>query len=161
MADRSPAPGGCVLCEQPGGTILWKNPLLRVIDACDPVYPGITRVVLNEHIAEMTDLDDVQRGEVMRVVYIVEQVLRDTLRPDKINLAALGNMVPHLHWHVIPRWFGDPHFPQAIWATVGDATPEAVEDWRARHAALRDALPAFHQTLTKRLDHAYSGAARG
>lgn len=52
----------------------------------------------------------------MNVVYAVEAALRALLAPDKINLAALGNMVPHLHWHVIPRWRDDSHFPAAIWA---------------------------------------------
>jgi diadenosine tetraphosphate (Ap4A) HIT family hydrolase len=47
----------------------------------------------------------------------VEAALRSLVAPDKINLAALGNMVPHLHWHVIPRWRDDSHFPAAIWAT--------------------------------------------
>jgi diadenosine tetraphosphate (Ap4A) HIT family hydrolase len=40
------------------------------------------------------------------------------LQPDKINLASLGNMVPHLHWHVVPRWRDDSHFPAPIWAAA-------------------------------------------
>jgi len=46
---------------------------------------------------------------------IVEQALRALIHPDKINLAALGNQVPHLHWHVIPRFADDAHFPDPIW----------------------------------------------
>ena len=42
---------------------------------------------------------------------------REVLRPDKINLASLGNVVPHLHWHVIPRFADDRHFPAPVWAT--------------------------------------------
>ena len=49
--------------------------------------------------------------------------VRETLQPDKINLASFGNMVPHLHWHVIPRWTDDSHFPGAIWATVQRPVP--------------------------------------
>ena len=51
----------------------------------------------------------------MRVVFELEAGLRELLQPDKINLASLGNAVPHLHWHVIPRFRGDPHFPSPIW----------------------------------------------
>ena len=51
----------------------------------------------------------------MATVYAVEQVLRDHLQPAKINLASFGNVVPHLHWHVIPRFADDPHFPQPSW----------------------------------------------
>jgi diadenosine tetraphosphate (Ap4A) HIT family hydrolase len=55
-------------------------------------------------------------------------VLRDALAPTKINLAALGNMVPHLHWHVIARFDWDSHFPQPIWGTrQRDVQPPAAE----------------------------------
>lgn len=37
------------------------------------------------------------------------------MHPDKINLAEFGNMVPHLHWHIIPRYTDDSHFPESIW----------------------------------------------
>jgi diadenosine tetraphosphate (Ap4A) HIT family hydrolase len=49
-------------------------------------------------------------------VFRVEAALRICLQPEKVNLASLGNMTPHLHWHVIPRRSGDPTFPQPIWA---------------------------------------------
>ena len=52
----------------------------------------------------------------MEVVATVERVLRDRLRPTKVNLASLGNVVPHLHWHVIARFDWDGYFPQSIWA---------------------------------------------
>jgi diadenosine tetraphosphate (Ap4A) HIT family hydrolase len=63
----------------------------------------------------MTDLPDDDRAHVMRVVFAVESVLREHLEPLKINLASFGNAVPHLHWHVIPRYADDPHFPQPAW----------------------------------------------
>jgi diadenosine tetraphosphate (Ap4A) HIT family hydrolase len=53
----------------------------------------------------------------MRVVFAVESALRELLKPDKINLASLGNMTPHVHWHVIPRFGNDPHFPQSVWSS--------------------------------------------
>jgi diadenosine tetraphosphate (Ap4A) HIT family hydrolase len=52
----------------------------------------------------------------MNAVLATERALRKALQPDKINLASLGNLVPHLHWHVIPRWRDDSHFPAPIWA---------------------------------------------
>ena len=52
----------------------------------------------------------------MNAVVAVEQVLREHLHPTKINLAALGNAVPHLHWHVIARFDWDSHFPASVWA---------------------------------------------
>lgn len=89
---------------------------MRVVSAGDPDYPGFLRVVWQEHVREVTDLAPVDRAHCLRVVFAVEQALRDTLRPDKINLASLGNQVPHLHWHVIPRFADDAHFPEPVWA---------------------------------------------
>jgi diadenosine tetraphosphate (Ap4A) HIT family hydrolase len=54
----------------------------------------------------------------MDVVFATERALRRIMQPDKINLASLGNVVPHLHWHVIPRWRDDSHFPAPIWAAA-------------------------------------------
>ena len=51
----------------------------------------------------------------MDLVCAIEQVLLERLLPAKINLASLGNMVPHLHWHVVARFDWDSHFPQPIW----------------------------------------------
>jgi diadenosine tetraphosphate (Ap4A) HIT family hydrolase len=64
----------------------------------------------------MTDLSDADRTRFMTLVFAVERCLRALLAPSKINLASLGNMVPHLHWHVIPRFADDPHFPNAVWS---------------------------------------------
>ena len=64
----------------------------------------------------MTDLTPADRAHCLRVVFAVEQVLRDVLRPDKVNVASLGNQVPHVHWHVIPRFADDAHFPDPVWA---------------------------------------------
>ncbi len=105
----------CELCATPGGTVLWRDLRCCVVPVEEPGYPGFCRVIWNTHIREMSDLDADNRAHCMRVVFAVEQVLRAAMRPDKINLASLGNMVAHLHWHIIPRFADDPHFPQPIW----------------------------------------------
>lgn len=117
----------CPLCDTPGGDLLWQDEFCRIVRVTDtPDYPGFCRVILNRHVAEMTDLLPAERARLMMTVMKVEQVLRDLLRPDKINLAALGNVVPHVHWHVIPRFFDDPHFPNPIWGVRLRDTPHAV-----------------------------------
>ena len=70
----------------------------------------------------------------MDAVYATESALRELLSPDKINLASLGNAVPHLHWHVIPRWRDDRHFPKSIWAAPErpTAAPRLVDATRLR-----------------------------
>lgn len=89
----------------------WR--VVRVLDNTD--HPAFWRVIWNEHAAELTDLVPEQRSALMQVVCKVEAVVRRELQPHKVNLASLGNLVPHLHWHVIARWSDDPHFPQPIW----------------------------------------------
>jgi diadenosine tetraphosphate (Ap4A) HIT family hydrolase len=106
---------GCMFCEEACGEILWEGDLCRAVWAYEADYPGLCRVVWDRHVKEMTDLDLDDRNRMMRVVFALEQALIQVLGPEKVNLASLGNQVPHLHWHVIPRFKGDPHFPFAIW----------------------------------------------
>lgn len=106
----------CELCSRTGGELLWQGEHCRVVHVEEPGYPGFCRVIWQAHVKEMTDLSEDDREHLMEVVFAVEAVLREQLEPAKINLASLGNVVPHLHWHVIPRFADDPHFPQPIWA---------------------------------------------
>ena len=144
--------GDCLLCHSPGGTVLWQNERLRVIDANDALYPGLTRVIWTAHVVEMTDLNAAEQTELLRIVLLVEHVQRTELKPDKVNLAAFGNVVPHLHWHVIPRWQDDPHFPQAVWAALPKADAQAQTAQEARRARVQQQLNAYHQALVARLD---------
>ena len=105
----------CELCTQTGGEVLWRDKRCRVVLIAEPDYAGFCRVIWNDHVREMTDLSDADRRHCMRVVLAVEQALRRVLNPHKINLASLGNMTPHVHWHVIPREKRDAHFPNPVW----------------------------------------------
>jgi diadenosine tetraphosphate (Ap4A) HIT family hydrolase len=106
----------CPLCTTDGGELLWKNDEMRVICANEPDYPGFCRVIWNEHVAEMSQLSVDQRARLHHIVMLVEKAIIDVMHPDKVNLAALGNMVPHLHWHIIPRYQLDVCFPGSVWS---------------------------------------------
>ncbi len=106
----------CPLCLQAGGEVLWDDGFARVVLVGDADHPGFCRVILNAHKKEMTDLAEFDRNRLMDVVFTAEKLLRELLQPEKINLASFGNMVPHLHWHVIPRYADDPHFPGTVWS---------------------------------------------
>lgn len=140
----------CELCEQPGGKPIWQDGACRVVRVADADYPGYCRVVWNEHVSEMSDLTAAEQRHLSCVVNALESALRRLYRPDKMNLASLGNVVPHLHWHVIPRWRDDRHFPHPIWAApVRDAAPARAD--------IDDA--ALHDALVQVLAEAQGGAA--
>ena len=131
----------CVLCDTDGGQLVWRGDHLRVIRADEAGFPAFYRVVWNAHVAEFSDLDAGARQHCMDAVTVMERVLREHLAPAKINLAALGNMVPHLHWHVIARFGWDSHFPAPVWAAAQRERDGAQED------ALRARLPALDARL--------------
>ncbi len=105
----------CPLCIEDGGICLVRTKQYRIVAPREPEFLGLIRVIWNEHVVEMTDLDILPRNDFMRAVYFVEESVRQMMNPDKINLASLGNAVPHLHWHIIPRWLDDSYFPLPIW----------------------------------------------
>lgn len=141
----------CPLCHPVGELVLWRGERLRVVAVDDADHPGYTRVVWNDHAAEMTDLSPQERQALMDAVWRVEQAQRQCLRPDKINLAQFGNMVPHLHWHIIPRWRDDSHFPQAIWAPAPERAPGQHQAWQARRPLVEQQLSDYHSRLAAAL----------
>jgi diadenosine tetraphosphate (Ap4A) HIT family hydrolase len=117
---------GCVFCDGDGGARLWRDTRCRVVLTDEP-FAGFCRVIWNVHVREMTDLSAPDREHFMLVVYTVESALRARLAPIKMNLASLGNQTPHLHWHVIPRFADDSHFPNPVWAPrQRDAVPRTL-----------------------------------
>ena len=136
----------CVLCDSDGGQLVWRGDKLRVIRADEAGFPAFYRVIWNTHVAEFSDLSAAERAHCMQAVALVEQTLREQLQPTKINLAALGNMVPHLHWHVIARFDWDSHFPAPVWAPPQRARVPAHEQELTRR------LPALNALLCQGLD---------
>ncbi|SPB15182.1 HIT domain-containing protein [Caballeronia novacaledonica] len=131
----------CVFCREDGGEVLWSDDALRVVLADEPDWPGLCRVVWGAHVAEMSDLADGDRARVMTAVNCVERAMRRVLVPEKINLASLGNQVPHVHWHVIPRFSNDSRFPLPIWAPRQRTVSEAqLSKRRAQATLLREQL---------------------
>jgi diadenosine tetraphosphate (Ap4A) HIT family hydrolase len=123
----------CEFCTSSGGEIVWQDALCRVVLVNDQEHPGFCRVIWGKHAREMTDLAETERQRLLHVVCAVEKALRDILAPDKINLASLGNVTPHLHWHVIPRYRDDPHFPNPVWGQKLRSTPRVLPlDFKAK-----------------------------
>lgn len=145
MTKESP----CELCIQPGGEVIYRDDNYRIVLVDDDHYPGFCRVIWNAHVREMTDLSTAERAILIAAVWQVEEAVREVMQPHKINVASLGNVVPHVHWHVIPRYEDDAHFPNPIWGEI-KRTPASAElqKRRALVPALRDAiLDRFNRSL--------------
>jgi diadenosine tetraphosphate (Ap4A) HIT family hydrolase len=135
----------CDLCESMGGELLHQAEQFRVVLVDDDNYPGFCRVIWHAHVKEVTDLPELDRMLLMDVLWQVEIVIREVMQPDKINLASFGNRVPHLHWHVIPRYADDAHFPHPVWGQVQRAAAAATLQIR------RDRLESLRFRLRERL----------
>ena len=101
----------CPLCEAKNEDIIYKDSFVRVI-LVDEI-PGYIRVITNKHIKEFSELNDEEAVNLSLTVKKIEKAMIKFLNPDKINIATLGNMVPHLHIHIIPRYINDPWWPGA------------------------------------------------
>jgi diadenosine tetraphosphate (Ap4A) HIT family hydrolase len=137
---------GCPLCAGDGGVLLWRAQKLRIIAAAEPDFPGFLRIIWQEHVAEMSDLPDADRALLHEVLLRTERTVRQILQPHKINLASLGNMVPHLHWHVIPRWPDDRSFPDSVWSPARRSAEPGL--LLARQAQARALGPALQEALS-------------
>ncbi len=135
---------GCELCEL-AVTPVYRDEQLAVILVDDPAYPGFCRVVWNDHVKEMSDLAPAERMRLNDAVWHVELALREVMAPGKVNVASLGNVVPHLHWHVIPRFADDAHFPNPVWTAPVRTTDESIL------AARRALLPQLSANIARRM----------
>ncbi|MTV40356.1 HIT family protein [Duganella radicis] len=135
----------CNLLAAPGAALVWGDDHLSVVAVDEAGYPGFTRVVWNAHVKEMTDLPAEDRVRIMDVVWAVESAQREVMAPEKVNLASFGNMTPHVHWHVIPRYRDDAHFPNPTWAVAQRASSAEVL------AARRALLPALHAAIVEKV----------
>jgi diadenosine tetraphosphate (Ap4A) HIT family hydrolase len=134
---------GCELCELSAPTVV-DNGKFAVILVDDANYPGFARVIWKDHVREVSDLADADRLLLNDAVYRLELAVREVMQPLKVNVASLGNVVPHLHWHVIPRFADDAHFPAPVWAQAQRTTDEAV--LQARRAL----VPQLAEAIARR-----------
>lgn len=144
-------PVECPLCAANGGALVFQADKYRVTRAAEAGFPAFYRVVWARHVAEFSDLSAGDRALCMAAVNVVEAALREHVQPTKINLAALGNMVPHVHWHVIARFDWDSHFPSPVWCAAlrpVDAVALAAVDAKLAvvDQAIRDGLSVLAPT---------------
>jgi diadenosine tetraphosphate (Ap4A) HIT family hydrolase len=135
----------CAHCEAKGEDRLWSGRLLRVVLVHDSDFEGWCRVIVNDHVSELTDLSKGDRHTVLEAVVALEEALRAELTPVKINIASLGTAAPHLHFHVVPRFADDPTFPEPVWLPPARVTTRSLPD-------------GFHDRMQRRLAEALGPA---
>jgi diadenosine tetraphosphate (Ap4A) HIT family hydrolase len=144
----------CDLCETSGGVIIWRDTDWRLVRVLDPNFPGFYRLISHRHVAEFSELSLEERQRCMALLVWVEAVVIQHLQPIKMNLASLGNVVPHVHWHVVARFDWDSHFPSPIWAAAQrPASPQGL-------SRIQSLLPALDAALALGPAASASRAAR-
>jgi len=116
-------------------------PLCRVLLMRDANYPWLVLVPRRPDLRELYQLDAADQQQYLLESNTVARLLQQLFSPEKLNIAALGNMVPQLHIHHIARYLTDPAWPRPVWGAV-PATPYSSEQWHQRLAELRHAFLA-------------------
>ena len=134
---------GCPMCRR------WEDDSdLRVAELehsfvvlnRDQFYPGYTLLFTKQHATELFHLDRTVRSGLMEEVSCVAEALFALFRPDKINYELLGNMVPHIHWHLVPRHAGEPLWPRPIWSEAHNELLLSPDEYRERIESIREVL---------------------
>jgi diadenosine tetraphosphate (Ap4A) HIT family hydrolase len=106
----------------------------------DQFFAGYCFVFTRDHVTELFHLDPATRQGVMEEVNRVARVLAELFRPTKINYELLGNMVPHMHWHLVPRFTDDPLWPRPIWSEAHAEHLLTADQYAERITLIRGAL---------------------
>lgn len=106
----------------------------------DQFFPGYTLLFTKQHVTELFHLEDHARRVLMDEVSSVAAALATVYQPTKINYELLGNMVPHIHWHLVPRFDDEPLWPQPIWSQPHDERLLLPEGYRQKAELIRRAL---------------------
>jgi diadenosine tetraphosphate (Ap4A) HIT family hydrolase len=135
--------GECVMCAR----VAAEGPLFiadlgtsRVYFNEDQQFPGWVFVVLKRHAVELYDLDARERAALIEEVNRTAQALARVYRPVKMNYELLGNQVPHIHWHLVPRLEGDPEPRWPVWRVQHEPQSLPADDVARRIAQIRAAL---------------------
>lgn len=121
-------------------------PLCQILLMNDSQYPWLILVPRQQGLREICELDEAQLAQFWQESNIVSQVLQEHFHAEKLNIAALGNMVPQLHIHHIARFAADPAWPKPVWGAL-PATPYSESQLAQRLELLRGALLAMDSSF--------------
>lgn len=120
-------------------------PLCRVSLKSDRTWPWLYLVPRRGGIREMHELPAQDQVQLIREIGMAQQALQTLYTPDKINTAALGNMVPQLHIHIFARYKTDAAWPKPVWAIQTDEIPYTETDKLAEIQKLKSCFEKLRQ----------------
>ena len=133
----------CPMCtkwhDEPGQRIAELTHCYVTLNR-DQYFPGYCFVFTRDHVTELFHLDAATRGGVMEEVNRVAAAVFGAFTPAKINYELLGNMVPHMHWHIVPRFTDDPLWPRPIWSEPHEPVTLSPGETAARIDLIRTRL---------------------
>ncbi len=93
--------------------MIYQDEYIRV--EIEPFQVPWVKIFARKKCKEMSDCDQTTKQRIYEAVELTEEVMRAYFKPDKINIASFGNMVPQVHWHVQARFKNDSFFPNPVW----------------------------------------------
>jgi diadenosine tetraphosphate (Ap4A) HIT family hydrolase len=140
------------LDELPAEEVVWRFPHSVALLGPWQFYHGYCILVARRHATELNLLPDAERGAYFDEMCLVARAIEEAFRPHKLNYELLGNQVPHLHWHLFPRYQTDPEALKPVWLALDRAERDDVErrrlqtgptDRAATARVLREKLQSF------------------
>jgi diadenosine tetraphosphate (Ap4A) HIT family hydrolase len=123
-----PAPAWSLHTQLQKDTIdIGDLPLCRVLVIKDANYPWLLLVPRRADAVEIIDLDEAEQGQLMTEITRVARAVKGITKCDKLNIAALGNLVPQLHVHIVARRTSDAAWPRPVWGAVPPLAHDAAE----------------------------------
>jgi diadenosine tetraphosphate (Ap4A) HIT family hydrolase len=148
---------GCPFCLKlaalatlPADEVVWQFPQSVVLLGPWQFYHGYCILVARRHATELYELTPDERRAYLDELCLLAQAVAACFRPHKLNYELLGNQVPHLHWHLFPRYTNDPNILHPVWLTLDRAERDAAERQRLQTG------PLDRPTTVERLRQALS-----
>jgi diadenosine tetraphosphate (Ap4A) HIT family hydrolase len=130
--------------------VVWRFPHSVALLGAWQFYQGYCILVSRRHAAELNELAPDERWAYLDEMCLLAQAVQTSYRPHKLNYELLGNQVPHLHWHVFPRYLDDPDRQRAVWLAIDRAQREEV--WRRRMETGREERATTAANLRRTLE---------
>lgn len=135
----------CDVCDQIALCVAGEHPRLVaelgqtwVVMGPHQKWPGYVVLLCKQAVTELHELDSKASTELMAELVLVGKAVQRATKAHKLNTESLGNVCPHLHWHIFPRQSDEPGAHDPVWVQMADAAEYAFE--AGKHSALRDEL---------------------